>query len=114
MVAELELHDQGKIALAAVTLDMVNSIQATELDLENISAFVGEIQGVETGVTIRELADGTCKLSVRTGPNLNATQVCALLGGGGHAAAAGCTITGTVEEAKRAILGAIAQVQGHG
>ena len=114
MVAELELHDQGKIALAAVTLDMVNSIQATELDLENISAFVGEIQGVETGVTIRELADGTCKLSVRTGPNLNATQVCALLGGGGHAAAAGCTLTGTVEEAKRAILGAIAQVQGHG
>ena len=114
MVAQMELHDQGKTALAAVTLEMVNSLQATELDLEDISAFVGQIEGVETGVTIRELTDGTCKLSVRTGPNLNATKVCALLGGGGHAAAAGCTVTGTVEEAKGAILEAIRQVRSHG
>lgn len=114
MVAQMELHDQGRTALAAVTLEMIHSIQATELDLEDISSFVGQIEGVETGVTIRELTDGTCKLSVRTGPGLNATKVCALLGGGGHAAAAGCTITGTVEEAKQAILEAIQQVRSHG
>lgn len=114
MVADLELHDQGKTALAAVTLEMMKAVQATELDLEDISAFVGQIEGVETGVTIREMADGTCKVSVRTGPSLNATQVCVLLGGGGHAAAAGATLTGTVDEAKGAVLGAIAQVRGHG
>ena len=39
--------------------------------------------------------------------------VCALLGGGGHAAASGATVEGSVEEAKRAILWAIEQVR-HG
>ena len=62
-------------------------------------------------MTIRELKDGACKLSVRTDATLNATKVCALLGGGGHAAAAGCTVPGTVEEAKAAILAAIRKVQ---
>jgi len=37
--------------------------------------------------------------------------VCALLGGGGHAAAAGCTVSGTLVEAEAAILDAIRQVE---
>lgn len=111
VVEGMELHDDGKIALAAVTLDMVAALAAAEADLEDISAFAGQIEGVETAVTIRELKEGACKLSVRTGAGLNATRVCALLGGGGHAAAAGCTVPGTVAEAKAAILGAIRKVQ---
>ena len=62
-------------------------------------------------VTIRELAEGGCKLSVRTSGGLNATKVCARLGGGGHAAAAGCTVSGTLAEAEAAILDAIRQVE---
>ena len=114
LVAGLERHDQGRIALASVTLEMVDALQAQERDLEDIAAFVGQIQGVEIGVTIRELTDGTCKLSVRTIPGISATAICALLGGGGHAAAAGCTLQGRAPEAKQAILGAIAQVKAHG
>ena len=64
-------------------------------------------------MTIRELKGGSCKLSVRTDETLNATKVCALLGGGGHAAA-GCTVPGTVEEAKAAIMDAIRKVQADG
>ena len=85
-------------------------LEATERDAEDIAAFLGQIEGVRTSVTIRELAPGECKLSVRTDQGLNATRVCALLGGGGHASAAGCTVMGTVAEAKAAILAAIRQV----
>ena len=56
---------------------------AEEGDMEDIAAFLGQIEGVETSVTIRELEGGACKLSVRTSGGLNATKVCALLGGGG-------------------------------
>lgn len=114
IVEGLELHNQGRIALASVTLEMVDALQAVERDLEDIAAFVGQIEGVEIGVTIRELTDGTCKLSVRTSPGISATRICALLGGGGHAAAAGCTVEGRAADAKRAILQAIAQVTAHG
>ena len=37
----------------------------------------------------------------------NATEVCQELGGGGHAAAAGCTVEASWDEAKRRILAAI-------
>ena len=63
-------------------------------------------------MTIRELAPGRSKLSVRTDPNdLNASMVCALMGGGGHAAAAGATVDGDVEQAKAIVLKAIRQVK---
>ena len=69
---------------------------------------------METSVTIREKKDNRCKLSVRTSGGLNATKVCALLGGGGHVAAAGCTVDGTLDDAETAILDAIRQVEAHG
>ena len=63
-------------------------------------------------MTLRELRPGTVKLSLRTGPRVNATEVCRLLGGGGHAAAAGATVSGTMAQTKSAVLAAIAQVIG--
>ena len=112
IISDMELHGHGTVAIAAVTLDMMASLGATERDLEDIAALVGQLEGVKTSVTIRELAPGKCKLSVRTDPNdLNASKVCALLGGGGHAAAAGATVDGTVAHAKEAILAAIYQVK---
>ena len=108
---DMELFDNGTIAIAAVSLDMMNALDAREEDAEDIAAFAGQVEGVETAVTIRELRPGECKLSVRTSAGLNASAVCALLGGGGHAAAAGCSVAGSVADAKTAILNAIRQVQ---
>ena len=108
---DMELFDNGTIAIAAVSLDMMKALDAREEDAEDIAAFAGQVEGVETAVTIRELRPGECKLSVRTAAGLNASAVCALLGGGGHAAAAGCSVAGSVADAKAAILAAIRQVQ---
>lgn len=114
IISDMELHDEGTIAIAAVTLDMMASLGATERDAEDIAALVGQLEGVKTSVTIRELAPGKCKLSVRTDPDdLNASHVCALLGGGGHAAASGATVEGSVSDAKRTVLDAIHKVK-HG
>lgn len=110
---DMELFDGGTVAVAAVSLALMAGLGAREEDVEDIAAFVGQVAGVRTAVTIRELRPGECKLSVRTSAGLNASAVCALLGGGGHAAAAGCTVSGSVADAKRAILDAIHQVE-HG
>ena len=113
IVERMHRYEDGKIAVAPVSLSLMDEAGATEEDMEDIAAFLGQIEGVETSVTIRELEGGACKLSVRTSGGLNATRVCALLGGGGHAAAAGCTVDGTLEEAETAILDAIRQVENH-
>ena len=114
IVERMHRYEDGKIAVAPVSLSLLDEAGATEEDMEDIAAFLGQIEGVETSITIRELADGGCKLSVRTSGGLNATKVCAVLGGGGHAAAAGCTVNVGLKEAEEQVLAAIRQVERDG
>ena len=114
IVERMHRYDGGKIAVAPVSLSLMEEAGAVEGDMEDIAAFLGQIEGVETSVTIREQEGGSCKLSVRTSGGLNATKVCALLGGGGHAAAAGCTMDMDLAGAEKAILEAIRTVEAEG
>ena len=110
LTAGMELRDGGQTALVFLTRAMIEEVGASERDMDDISAFVGQIEGVKNGVTLKETEDGHVKISLRTDPgDLNASKVCALLGGGGHAAAAGCTVEAPFQEAKRRMLEAIAQ-----
>ncbi|MCI9555301.1 MAG: phosphoesterase RecJ domain-containing protein, partial [Oscillibacter sp.] len=110
MLSEMEYHDHDRVAVLAVPMSLIARVQATETDAEDLSALGGQIEGVDCAVTMRELRPDVWKFSLRTGPRVNATTVCALLGGGGHAAAAGCTVEAPFQEAKGRMLEAIAQV----
>ena len=57
------------------------------------------------GITIREKEDGVFKISVRTNEGVDASAYCAVFGGGGHIAASGCTIEGTLEQVKTTLIG---------
>ena len=108
IIQNMKLYQGGSVAIAPISLDMMARAGATDDDTEDIAAFVGQVEGVRHSATIRELRAGECKISLRTDPGLlDACAVCARLGGGGHRAASGCTVYGTMEEARRAIVGAI-------
>lgn len=104
-----EFYARGLVGVCSLTNDMMDKIGATEDDADDISGFPRGIQGVGIGVMLRELRDGGVKISLRTGEDYDASAICAVLGGGGHKAAAGCTLDSDVETAKRKILEAIAQ-----
>ena len=112
MLANMEFFDEGRGVFMAVPLSLMESLQATENDAEDLSTLAGIIEGVDCGAVLRELPDGSWKLSLRTGANgrVNATKVCSLLGGGGHAMAAGATVSGTLPEVKEKIRAAVAAV----
>ena len=112
LTAGMELRDSGTTALVFLTRKIIEDVGANERDMDDISAFVGQIEGVKNGVTLKETGDGHVKISLRTDPgDLNASHVCALLGGGGHAAAAGGMVEGTVEQVRQKVLDAIEQVR---
>lgn len=110
MLNHMELLDKDRVVLLTVPLSLMERVQATEYDAEDLSALGPQIQGVDCAATFRELKPDVWKISLRTGPRVNATKVCGLLGGGGHAAAAGCTIQAPLEDAKRQLLDAIARL----
>ena len=112
LMGNAEFFHQDRGVFLTIPLSLLARTGADENDLDDISSLAGIIEGVDCGAVLRELKDGEWKLSLRTGANgrVNATSACGLLGGGGHAMAAGATLHGTLEEVKRQVLDAIEQV----
>ena len=100
----------GQIAIAVVTRALIDALQATEDDCDDIAGLPGRAEGVVVSVTIRELTDGRSKISVRTTPEVDSCAICAVYGGGGHKMASGCTLDCDTETAVGKILAAIDQV----
>lgn len=109
MLSDCAFYDRDRVAVLSVPLSLMERVQATESDAEDLSALGGQIQGVDCAVTMRELRPNVWKLSLRTGARVNATEVCRLMGGGGHAAAAGATIEGPWAVCRDRVLDCIAQ-----
>lgn len=101
-----EFYAGGTVAISQIPEKIVTEFGITEDDVDDISGFGREIEGVKIGVMLREVKEGG-KISVRTAPDCDAAAICAVLGGGGHRAAAGATVPGGIEDAKAAILRAL-------
>ena len=112
MVADMELCDNGRVVVMSIPLSLCRELHATEADIEELSSLAALVQGTDCGITLRELKPGKVKLSLRTGPRVDASAVCRVLGGGGHKGAAGATVEGTMDDAKAAILRAYQEVAG--
>jgi len=110
MVAEMELYDRDRVVVMQIPLALREEFHATEADIEELSSLAAQVQGTDCGITLRELKPGVIKISLRTGPRVDACAACRKLGGGGHRAASGATVNGTMDEVKRRILQAVEEV----
>lgn len=113
LMSKAEFFQEGRGVFLCIPLEMLRRMDADENDLEDISSLAGVIEGVDCGAVLRERKPGEWKLSLRTGNNgrVNATQACMLLGGGGHAMAAGAALYGDLKDVKRQVLDAIDRVK---
>lgn len=107
MTEHAEFYAGGTVCVTVITNQLLEQIGASEDDVDDISGFPRGMEGVELGVMLREVTEGGVKISLRSGEDYNASEICAVLGGGGHKAAAGATVQGTVDEAREKILDAI-------
>lgn len=112
LVQTVEFYRHGLVGLCKIPAEVQDDLGITEDDIDDISGFAREIEGVEIGIMLRQVEGGNGKISVRTSPNYDAAAICARLGGGGHAAAAGATVPGGIADAKEKILAAIGEELG--
>lgn len=110
ILSHLESYREGKVILVTVPDTVLRQLGATENDTEDIASLAGQVDSSVVSVTLRDLAGGGAKISVRTSAGADANAICSLLGGGGHKAAAGCSLPGlSLEAAKARILEAVDQ-----
>lgn len=100
----LEYYYGDRCAMICLTWDQIQAAGVAGAELEDLTSLPRSIEGVEVGLTLRQQKDGSYKISVRTGNQTNACSIARRLGGGGHPRAAGCEISGNLDNAKHAIL----------
>ena len=100
----LEYFFDDRCALICLTWDQIEASGVAGAELEDLTSLPRSIEGVEVGLTLRQQKDGSFKISVRTSGEIDACAIARRLGGGGHSRAAGCEISGNLDNAKHAIL----------
>lgn len=95
----LEVHHQGKIATITILSDILSNLDNTE----GFINYPRVIEGVEIAIMFKVMIGGTVRISLRS-RTIDVSKLAFSFGGGGHARAAGCTITGTIEEVKKEVL----------
>lgn len=100
----LEYFFEDRCAVIELPLELLASLDAKPSDVEGVSAMPRTIEGVDVGITIRQISESAFKVSIRTNEKANANEIAAGLGGGGHTKAAGCEVMGSMETVKNAIL----------
>lgn len=112
LIDTMQLLADGRVGLCSLPEAVLQELGATEDDADDIAGFARSVEGVEVALMLREVEGGKGKVSVRTDGVISAAAICAHLGGGGHAGAAGATIEGGIETAKTQILAAIVKELG--
>lgn len=99
-LSTLEVVCGGQAASLTVTRSMYDD---TGTDAELTDGFVNyprSIKGVEVAIFFRQLDEATYKIGFRSKGSVNVARFAAALGGGGHHNAAGCTLSGQLQEIK--------------
>ncbi len=97
------LYDD-KVAIISVTDDIQKKFSMTSDDFDGITPLATRVETVEIGILIKQRGEDKFKISMRSTGDINVGKICATMGGGGHAKAAGCTVFGTFDEVKEKLI----------
>lgn len=108
----IKLAMDGKVAWAILDQRMLAKFPVEYEETENYVNYARSIEGVEIGILFKELKPNEIKLSWRSTSAVDVSKLAAYFGGGGHARAAGCNITGTLHEVVNMVLRFVADFYG--
>ena len=94
----------GKVVWIQVTREMLANAGATHEDTEHYIEFLRTIRGAEVCAVLKEHDGGTVRVSLRSTGDVDVHNFARSFGGGGHAKAAGLTVSGTMEEAVQKVV----------
>ncbi|MDD6394864.1 MAG: DHH family phosphoesterase [Firmicutes bacterium] len=111
-LSTLDYYCGGKCAVITITSQMMTESKAMPEDMDGVASIPRSISGVECGITMKQ--DGEAwKISVRSTDKINAADLCARFGGGGHKAAAGCKLATDYDDAKAQLVEAVTEMLGN-
>ena len=95
---DLHISYNGKYAWSKLHYDMMQKLNPESTDIDGLVNTIKDIDGVEIAMLFRGVGENKTKVSLRSKSWANVNAVAGLFGGGGHIAAAGCTLEGEESE----------------
>ena len=103
-IHNMEVYNDGKVRYSYVNYDTISKLGLDEEDAEGMTNYLRMVEGTEVAIYVRGKKDGTNKVSMRSGGNVDVSKIAIHFGGGGHARAAGYTMYGNIDDEKKALL----------
>jgi phosphoesterase RecJ-like protein len=107
----LEFVKDGLVASITVSLDMYAVTGASAELTDGFVNYPRSVAGVEVAIFFRQLEEQKYKVGFRSKGTVNVAALAQAFGGGGHHNAAGGTVTGTLDEVKQIVYGAVEAAQ---
>jgi len=111
-LARLGLHFDGQVVSSTLGLQDFAEVGAVHMDTEGIIDQIRTVGGPRIAVLLVETEGGEVRVSLRSDAEPDVSQIALRFGGGGHRAAAGCTIKGTPAETRDLVLAAAKELFG--
>ena len=103
----MTLHHGNRLAILAFDDALLAACGAVPDDTEGLVNLPLAAYEVRSSALIKRQADGTSRVSLRSKGDVDVRAVVGRWGGGGHRNAAGCTMTGSLEEIRTQLVEAI-------
>ncbi len=102
----------GKVACSYARAADLTGLGVSQDECDGLVDVVRSVMGVEVCLFLKEVGDGCVRGNLRSKGPLDVSGVAAAFGGGGHAAAAGFTCRGSIEDALNRALPMLARLVG--
>lgn len=96
-------RDNG-IVWMTITKEMLKKTGTSAEDCEDFVNYPRKVRGAEVAVFFREDRKNQYKLSLRSKGRVDVQKIATTFGGGGHVAAAGCRVNGTLKEVRKKVF----------
>jgi len=103
----LTVDDSRRIAWIVLDRATLDSTEAESNDTEGLVNYPLNVEGIQLSAFFREDDNGSIRVSLRSKGKLDVASIASRFGGGGHRNAAGCTVEGDLETARKRVLGAL-------
>lgn len=104
VLRKLELVLDGRVCFLTLTAEDVKSTGADISDVEGVIDYSLYNKDVQIGLLFKSLKEGEVRVSFRCREDYNILPIAQKYGGGGHLHAAGCSISGSLEKARKLML----------
>ena len=100
----MEVMFSGKFRYSYVDYETIQNLGLDDEDAEGMTNYLRKVEDTEIAAYVRGRKDGTAKVSLRSGGNVDVSKIAIKFGGGGHKRAAGYTMIEDIEIEKQKLI----------